>query len=132
MSPLVASGTLAPQQARFDDAATPAVHPRRVFTALVLPFVLVVLLLLALATVSLLTLSTLRAYVNGESLWSKAQQDAVFNLISYARSGNAADHARFDAAVAAILGDRRAREEVAKQDYDYATAEASAHPARGA
>ena len=98
--------------------------PGRVLTALVLPFVLVVLLLLALATASLLTLSTLRAYVNGESLWSKAQQDAVFHLVNYARSGNASDRARFTASVAVILGDRTAREEIARPDYDYATAEA--------
>ena len=106
------------------DGATAAVPPGRVLAALVLPFVLVVLVLLALATTSLLTLSTLRAYVNGESLWSKAQQDAVFHLVDYARTGDAGDLARFHASIAVVLGDRAAREEIAKPEYEYAAAEA--------
>ena len=32
---------------------------------------------------SLHTLSSLRAYVGGEGLWSKAQKDAVFHLYRY-------------------------------------------------
>ncbi len=123
MSTPVAESAIAAAEARFDEEAKPAVHPRRVLAALAMPFVLVVLLLLALATASLLTLSTFRAYVNGESLWSKAQQDAVFNLVNYARSGDRADHARFIASIAVMRGDRMAREEIAKPRYDYPTAE---------
>ena len=108
-----------------DDGASPALPPGRVLAALVLPFALVVLLLLVLATASLLTLSTLRAYVNGESLWPKAHQDAVFHLVNFARTGDASDRSRFDAAIAVVLGDRIAREEIAKRDFDYAIAEAA-------
>jgi PAS domain S-box-containing protein len=106
------------------DADLPApARPARVLIALVWPFVVVVVLLLALATASLLTLSTLRAYVNGESLWSKAQQDAVLHLVNYARSTNAADYERFGASIAVILGDRAARDEIEKPDFRYEVAE---------
>lgn len=123
MSTPVADGAVAALDSRFDEGTKPASHPRRVLAALALPFVLVVLLLLALATASLLTLSTFRAYVNAESLWSKAQQDAVFHLVNYARSGDREDRARFVASIAVMRGDRTAREEIAKPRYDYAVAE---------
>ena len=37
---------------------------------------------------SLSILSSLRAYVGGEGLWSKAQKDAVFHLYRYGVSGS--------------------------------------------
>ncbi len=43
-------------------------------------FASIVLGLLLLATFSLGSLSAARAYVGGESMWSKAQKDAVFHL----------------------------------------------------
>ena len=52
------------------------------------PFVLIVVLQTALATFSLQVTSSLRAFVTGESLWSKGQHDALYYLSRYAESGN--------------------------------------------
>jgi uncharacterized protein YabE (DUF348 family) len=41
------------------------------------------------------TLSSVRSYVEGEGLWSKAQKDAVLNLRIYAYSHNEKDYAAF-------------------------------------
>ena len=48
------------------------------------PFLAIVVLLLVLSGISMDILSATRAYVGGESLWSKAQKDAVFYLNRYA------------------------------------------------
>ena len=52
--------------------------------AIIWIFAAIVLGLLMLANVSFGLLSSVRAYVGGESLWSKAQKDAVFHLQKYA------------------------------------------------
>ena len=52
--------------------------------AIVWMFAAIVLCLLVLANFSFGVLSSVRAYVGGESLWSKAQKDAVFHLQKYA------------------------------------------------
>jgi hypothetical protein len=49
-------------------------------------FASIVLCLLILANFSFGLLSSVRAYVGGESLWSKAQKDAVYHLQKYAAS----------------------------------------------
>ena len=41
------------------------------------------------------TLSSVRAYVGGEGLWSKAQKDAVFHLYKYGVSRNEVDYRSF-------------------------------------
>ncbi|MCR6498061.1 EAL domain-containing protein [Shinella sp. CPCC 101442] len=73
------------------------------------PFVLIVLLQTALATFSLQVTSSLRAFVTGESLWSKGQHDALYYLNRYAESGNRAFVARYHEAMAMPMGDRAAR-----------------------
>lgn len=73
------------------------------------PFILIVLLQTALATFSLQVTSSLRAFVTGESLWSKGQHDALYYLNRYAESGNRAFVTRFHQAIAIPLGDREAR-----------------------
>ena len=45
---------------------------------------------------SLHTLSSLRAYVGGEGLWSKAQKDAVFHLHRYGVSHSDTDYQLFE------------------------------------
>ncbi len=72
---------------------------------------ILVLLVLALAvTFAVLEVkSGLRAYVTGESLWSKGQQNAVYYLDRYAERGNPEDLRRAREALAVPLGDRRAR-----------------------
>src|SRR6516162_2314309 len=73
------------------------------------PFVAIVAFLLALAGASLYAMSAVRAYVGGESLWSKAQKTAVRHLGRYARTHDESDFAAYHAAVIVIFGDRDAR-----------------------
>lgn len=73
------------------------------------PFVLIVVLQTAFATFSLQVTSSLRAFVTGESLWSKGQHDALYYLNRYAESGNRAFVTRFHQAIAIPIGDREAR-----------------------
>jgi diguanylate cyclase (GGDEF)-like protein/PAS domain S-box-containing protein len=76
------------------------------------PFLAIVVLLVVLWSVSMDILSATRAYVGGESLWSKAQKDAVFYLNRYAGTRSEADYKRYLEAIKIPLGDRKAREEL--------------------
>ena len=60
------------------------------------------------------TLSTLRAYVGGEGVWSKAQKDAVINLYKYTYTRDPLHYQAFLNEVATTLGDKQAREELHK------------------
>lgn len=82
---------------------------RRRAGALLAVFVTVVGLLAMLAVAMLTLNSGVRAYVNGESLYSKAQKDAVFHLRNYLDSGAPADYLRFRERLSVPLGDREAR-----------------------
>ena len=73
------------------------------------PVVAIVVLLVVLAAVSFHVLSALRAFVNGESRWSKAQMEAVAHLRQYAVSGEEAEYTAFQASLAISQGDRAAR-----------------------
>jgi diguanylate cyclase (GGDEF)-like protein len=72
-------------------------------------FAAIVLGVLLLAIFSLGSLSAARAYVGGESLWSKAQKDAVFHLQKYAATGSSEEFQHYRAAIAIPLGDHVAR-----------------------
>jgi len=61
---------------------------------------------------SLTTLSSVRAFVAGEGLWSKAQKDAVYNLQKYARTRQTSDYMEFLYFMNVPLGDHRALMEV--------------------
>lgn len=76
---------------------------------LVAPFVAVVALQAAIATVSLEVLSSVRAYVAGEAIWSRAQKNAVYALTLYLQSGAPELYDRYRAALAVPLGDKFAR-----------------------
>ena len=76
------------------------------------PFLTIVVLLAALWNVSMDVLSATRAYVGGESLWSKAQKDAVFYLNRYAATRSETDFERYVEGIKVPLGDREAREEL--------------------
>ena len=65
-------------------------------------------------------LSSARAYVGGESLYSKGQKNAVRWLGQYLRSGDEADYRRYVDALAIPLGDRIAQLELEKPRPDYA------------
>jgi diguanylate cyclase (GGDEF)-like protein/PAS domain S-box-containing protein len=89
---------------------------------LIWPFVAIVVLLAALVSVSLEVMSDVRAYVGGESLWSKAQKDAVAHLTLYARTADDSEYRAYLDAIRTIDGDRKAREELLKPDPDLAVA----------
>jgi PAS domain S-box-containing protein len=90
---------------------------------MVVVFVIIILTLLALTGAALAITNGVRAYVGGEGLWSKGQKDAVYYVMRYARTHDEADWRKYQAAVAIPLGDRQARLEMEKPDYDYAIVE---------
>jgi hypothetical protein len=61
---------------------------------------------------SLNTLSSLRAYVGGEGLWSKAEKDAVFHLYKYGASRTEEDCKLFEEFLRVPIGDAKARREL--------------------
>jgi signal transduction histidine kinase len=73
---------------------------------------------------SLGTLSSLRAYVGGEGLWSKAQKDAVFHLYRYGVSRTERDYQLFEQFMRVPMGDARARHELLQSDRDMQAARA--------
>jgi diguanylate cyclase (GGDEF)-like protein len=87
--------------------------------AIIWMFAVIVLCLLALANFSFGVLSSVRAYVGGESLWSKAQKDAVYHLQKYAVSGASKELRQFRADIAVPLGDHEARIEMDKPNPDF-------------
>ena len=63
---------------------------------------------------SINTLSSVRAYVGGEGLWSKSQKDALYQLLKYARTHKEADYAEFESFMKVNQGDHKARMEMLK------------------
>ena len=90
--------------------------------AIIWPMLAIVVVLVALASVSLDILSATRAYVGAESLWSKGQKDAVYFLVRYARSHRNTDYQAYLDAIAIPYGDHIARLELNKDKPDIAVA----------
>ncbi len=67
---------------------------------------------------SIHTLSSVRAFIGAEGLWSKAQKDAVDQLGKYHRTHNEQDFGEFKKLLAVPLGDHKARIELFKKDPD--------------
>ena len=82
-------------------------------------FVMAVLLLAFLCSAIVGVLSSARAYVGGESLYTKGQKNAVRWLGQYVRTGEQADYQRFLDALSVPLGDRAAQLELEKPRPDY-------------
>ena len=70
-------------------------------------FTAIVVGLLALANFSFGLLSSVRAYVGGESLWSKGQKDGVFHVQRYAASGDPEEFRNFARPSTSPWGTRR-------------------------
>lgn len=64
------------------------------------------------------TLSSVRAFVSGEALWSKAQKTAVLSLHKYAKTGERDHYLAYLDALQVPLGDRQARMELEKESPD--------------
>lgn len=73
--------------------------------SIVWPFIAVILCQTFLGCISLYTLSAVRSYVAGESLWSKGQKDAIYYLSLYASSRNEIDYLKYRQAIAIPQGD---------------------------
>jgi diguanylate cyclase (GGDEF)-like protein len=86
------------------------------------PFIAILLLQALLAGISLNILSSVRAYIGGESLWSKGQKEAIQFLDLYAVTGDAQDYRRYQSAIAVPLGDRIARRALEQTPPDIAAA----------
>lgn len=61
---------------------------------------------------------TLAGFLNGESLWSKAQKQAVIDLTAYARTGDGSRLASFRQHADVVRTDRWARDAIASGHYD--------------
>ena len=68
------------------------------------------------------TLSSVRAFVGGEGLWSKAQKDAIYNLQKYARTYTNADYLSFQEFMKVPLGDHKTLVELRKKNPDMGNA----------
>ncbi|MDO1450678.1 HAMP domain-containing sensor histidine kinase [Rhodocytophaga aerolata] len=63
-------------------------------------------------------LSTLRAYVHGESAYSKGQKNALIHLMRYINSHNPARYEKYRQQIAIPIADKHARLELEKQNPD--------------
>lgn len=91
---------------------------------LVWPFILVVLVQALVASGSLYTLSAVRAYVGGESHWSKGQKQAIYFLSLYAETGKEEFFNEYRGAIAVPLADRSARLALEQPEPDISAARA--------
>jgi diguanylate cyclase (GGDEF)-like protein len=96
--------------------------PGRRYLLLIAPMALIIAVMLVLVDAAMENLSAGRAYVGGEGLWSKAQKDAVYHLLRYARSGDESQFRLYREAIAVPLGDRKAREALDRPEPDYQAA----------
>lgn len=103
--------------------ALPTVRRGRLFTVVWI-YAGVVLGLFVLTYFSIGLLSAVRAYVEGEGLWSKGQKDAIYALTRYTLYAEETDYKTYQAALSVNQGDRQARIELEKPSPDYALAEA--------
>src|SRR6266508_4433630 len=86
---------------------------------IVSPFLAIVAILVWLAIVSIDILAAGRAYVEGESLWSKNQKEAVFHLLRFAETKSESEFLSYKKAIMSPLGFQRARFELEKSAPDY-------------
>jgi PAS domain S-box-containing protein len=84
----------------------------------IVPYLVTIALIVFVSLGSADILSDVRAYVGGESLWSKAEKEAVIQLEQYATSGDDAFFGRYLEAIRIPLGDRTARLELEREAPD--------------
>lgn len=88
------------------------------------PFVAAIAVLVGLCVGGYQVLSAVRAFVGGESLWSKGRSAAMEQLRRYAVTQSPQAYARFLAALEVPLGDRQAREELDRSSPSFERARA--------
>jgi diguanylate cyclase (GGDEF)-like protein/PAS domain S-box-containing protein len=87
------------------------------------PMIVIAVLMLSLCIASLSALSSIRAFVNGEGMWSKAERQAIAELQQYASTRLSDHYWRFRTELSVNLGDHQARMQLQSRspDYDLAT-----------
>ncbi len=86
-------------------------------SAVVATFTIAIMLLLALMEVSFNLSAGVRAYVQGEGLWSKGQKDAAYYLVRFLRTHDQHDFQLYQQSIRVPLGDRAARLELDRPEY---------------
>ncbi len=79
---------------------------------------LLIALELAVLVFSINTLSSVRAYVGGEGLWSKAQKEAMYQLVRYGRTRDESDYEKFKEFMKVPQGDHKTLVELSKPNPD--------------
>src|SRR5256885_4965232 len=92
---------------------------------IVSPFLAIVTVLVWLAVASIDILAAGRAYVEGESLWSKSQKEAVFHLMRFAETRDEADYSNYQKAIKVPLGFHKARLELELANRNYSVVQAA-------
>ena len=98
--------------------------PWRSHVSVLAPSLTMVVLIAILAINVVNALGAVRAYVGGESLWSKARNEAMQHLLQYGKSHDPADLAAFRAALKPIENNRLARETMSRPELDQPLARA--------
>ena len=78
----------------------------------------VVGVILALTWIALKAQVSLAGFLNAESVWSKAQKQAIIELDAYASNGKAENYANFQRDFGLLKSDRWGRDALAKPTYD--------------
>ncbi|QCU89442.1 putative bifunctional diguanylate cyclase/phosphodiesterase [Thiomicrorhabdus sediminis] len=94
----------------------------RLLIQTVWPFLLIIIVLLGATLFSLKIMTAVRAYVAGESLYSKAQKQAHISLINYLHSKSNEDYEEFLTQINIPLGDMKARIALQQAEPDLKTA----------
>jgi diguanylate cyclase (GGDEF)-like protein/PAS domain S-box-containing protein len=86
------------------------------------PFVAVIAVMLVISALSVVALSATRAYVAGNSHWTRAERETSVLLIAYMRTGDPESLAGLNTQMSIWSGDRSARLELLKSRPDYVLA----------
>jgi PAS domain S-box-containing protein len=81
-------------------------------------FALMIAGLLLVANIGMDVLTSMRAYVGGEGLWSKAQKDAVHYLLRYGKTHSEGDYYRYLEAIKVPMADHQARHAMEQSEVD--------------
>lgn len=92
-------------------------------SAMILMLSLIVAGIWAVNSFTVETLSAMRAYIRGESLWSKAQKKAIYHLNRYARTGDPSEYLLFLQRLEVPSGDQQARLELEKPNPEWTLVE---------
>jgi two-component system cell cycle sensor histidine kinase/response regulator CckA len=115
---LLAMFNSAQSQRSIDSVGKPAKLLRSHHLLIAAVFTIIIVGLLGVASIGMDVLTSMRAYVGGEGLWSKAQKDAVHYLLRYGKTNSEEDYQRYVQSLAVPLADHDARVEMGKPKPD--------------